>query len=231
MASVEQRGIKTSRDKQGGVTLTKSWVVDTLEETQTVGDEFVMGMPEEDRSSVRLENGRHEVTINYKGAADDTKPEQEKWSGKLSFREDPIQAHPNWAELRDTYGWVDEGGGKGHFPEDMPAGRGTATGLSGGKPAAGKKNPMFGAKTFPVLIGEVTHGYVRKALPGDLLDRVGRVLESLPSSSGIATPAGYAWLTQTPEFDQEGNSWRIVDHYKLLPEDGYLAVAYKLIKR
>lgn len=234
MASVEQRGLTTSRDKQGGITVSKQWVVDTLDETLTVGEESVLGLPEEDRGSQKRDDGRHLVTINYKGAQEDSSPQREKWGGKLTFREDPIQSHPNWTRLRDDYGWVDDGGGKGHFPEEMPANSPGKTGVGTGAAARGQdgaKNPMFGAKTFPVIVGDISHSYIRRELPQDLLGKIGRVLNDLPGNSGIRTPEGYAWLTQCPEFDQEGNAWRIVDHYKLVPKDGYLYIAYNLIKR
>ena len=38
MSAVEQQGTKLRRDQRGLVSITKSWVVDTLEETLTVGD-------------------------------------------------------------------------------------------------------------------------------------------------------------------------------------------------
>jgi hypothetical protein len=230
MGAVEQRGLTTSKDRLGVTTVSKQWVVDTLEEVETVGDATVLGLPEEDRSSAKRDDMRHLVTINYRGVKEDTKPEKEKWGGKLMFREDPIQSHPNWPTLRDTYGWVDEGSGKGHFPEEMPTDNAGAR-VGKGVAVRGGRNPMFGAKTFPVIVGEITHSYLRTTWPSDVLDNIGRVLEDLPGNSGIRTPEGYAWLVVCPDFDQEGEAgWRFVDHYKLIPKDGYLYAAYMVLR-
>ncbi|WP_156346587.1 hypothetical protein [Verrucomicrobium spinosum] len=91
---------------------------------------------------------------------------------------------------------------------------------------------MFGAKTWPILIGQVSRTYVRKSFPPDLLDKPGTVLERLPGNSGIQTPDGYVWLTQLPKFDQQGpEGWTLGENYDLVPRDGYLAILYGLIKR
>ncbi|WP_075090600.1 hypothetical protein [Verrucomicrobium spinosum] len=105
MAVLEQRGLTTSRDRTGGISLVKKWIVDTLEETLTVGDRTMLGMPEDSRTSHQLEGGkgRHVVLITYKGVEVETSPDNERWSGELKFREDPIETHPFLDELLARY--------------------------------------------------------------------------------------------------------------------------------
>jgi hypothetical protein len=235
MASLLQRGTTINRDKFGVITLTVNWVVDTLEETMSVGASMVFGLPETGRNGAQMDDGkgRYKLTITYAGSQDDSKPNQERWSGRLSFREEPIESHPQIMRLMRDYEGSFEGEGserKVVWPEFLK-GSDKGSGFSKAQGGSGVKNPMFGARTYPVLVGEITHSYQRKQRPADLLTKVGKVLASLPSGSGLQTPSGYCWVTQLPEWDQQGGCWKIDDHYMLTPKEGYVALTYNAIRR
>ena len=235
MATILQRGTKGKRDTQTGkLSLTVKWVVDDLAAVLTVGDAFVLGLPEIDRDFTQQIDGagRYEVTIMYGGidAKGPVNPGRQggRWSGRITIREEPIETAPNFQALMTTYQGSLDDNGKVTWPATLTQ-KGGSTGLSGGK-AASIKNKMFGVSTYPVLGGEVEHEYMEKSEPGDLLTRVGKVLAALPAG-GPKTPKDYVWVTMCPEFEPHGTAWNIKDKYQLVHKDSYLSVVYQVIAR
>jgi hypothetical protein len=225
------RGTRYQRNRLNGITITRVFMVDTIEEADTVAPEgSLYGIPEDEREA-QQENegkGRFKVTITYRGAKDDTPANKERWSGKIVVREEPIESCPIFEELKAKYqGRINPQTKRVEWPE-------TITARSGNLGSAGVKqrNPMFGAKTYPVQEGEVQHSYIRKKFPGDFYNKLGKVLKRLPGGSGIPTPTGYVWVTMTPEFEGMGpDAWSLKDNYRLTKEDSFTAIIHSLIRR
>ena len=224
---VLQQGTGIRRDRLGIITIRQKWVVDTLLETLTVGSGRLLGLPEDDRDFGEREDGRFEGTITYAGSQGDTPQDKEKWSGRIFYREEPIESLPGVERLVKLYEGSYDDQGKIVWPETLSSGSSSGTGLGGG--GSKKTNPMFGAKTYPVVSGEVSHTYQRRVLPANLFKRLGKVIKSLPGNSGVQTPAGCVWVCQPPEWEGVGDCWQISDHYLLAKEEGYLAIVSKIL--
>lgn len=215
--------------------MVKHWIVDTENETLTVGEASVLGLPEDDRDAQQeLEGaGRYRVTITYKGMTSDSQAEKESWNGRLSFREEKLETHPFIDLILERYEGKIEGAGdekKIVFPEFLSE-KSQGRGLDGSSKKTQQRNPMFSATTYPQQIGEVEHEYYRTSLPSDIYTRSGRVVQALPGRSDIETPEGYVWLMQPPEFSNEGDGWRIRDRYQLVPSHNYLVILSSIIVR
>ena len=228
MSAVLQQGTGIKRDRLGIITIRQKWVVDTLEETLSVGTGRLLGLPEDDRDFGQREDGRYEGIITYAGSQGDTPQDKEKWSGRIFYREEPIESLPGIEKLVKLYEGSYDDQGKIVWPETLSSGGSSGTGLSGSG-GSKKTNSMFGAKTYPVVSGEVAHTYQRRALPSTLFKRLGKIIKSLPSGSQIQTPSGYVWVCQPPEWEGIGDCWQISDHYLLAKEESYLAIVSKIL--
>lgn len=229
-ATIPQRPTQGKRDRLGRISISRQWTVDTLAEVFTVGEPTVLNLPEEDRSFERLDDGpgRYRVTITYAGCQGDSPDSKDTWNGKLSMREEPIESAPNFQALFKTYQGSFDENGKVTWPEKLSS----KTGGLGSKSTQTKKNPMFGASTYPVLQGELERTYTRVRLPPNLLTSVGKVLKKLPGSSGLSTPPGYVWIVLCPDWsNNHGSAWSITERYLLTPGEGYQSIVYGTIQR
>lgn len=223
-APVKQALETGSRDRQGRITIKRVWVVYSLAEVFTVGEPTLLGFPEDDRDFTERElPGTYQVTITYAGLQNDTPPEKDSWNGDISLREEPIETMPGLAALAKKYGGSAGADGKVTWPQYITSGSGTSQERQ-------VTNPMFGATTYPEIQGEVTREYARKTIPADLLSRIGAVLKTLPGSSGIKTPKGFVWITQTPSFATHGDAWSIRERYRLTRAESYQSIIQSLLK-
>jgi hypothetical protein len=243
MPIIEQRAGSGGRDNKGAITLARKFVVDTLEEVFNVAPERALfGLPEDTRNYTQQSEGagRYEVNITYKGISPSGPSPQSpdadsaQWSGKVVIREEPLESCPELQQLLTEYeGTIKKENGKVvlDWPEFLTSGGGGSGLGSGGN---GKvRNPMFGAKTYPVISGEVQVEYVwaNSKLPNDLYNRVGRALPALPGGR-VPTPDGYVWIVMCPEFVQHGErAWKIRQSYRLAKKDSYIAIIHKVIGR
>lgn len=230
-------GISGGRDENGIITITQPWHADTLEECFTMpGETPIAGLPEVGRrlgtwDPDTVTNG-YQVGISYQGR--DTKfPEKESETYDLDseFSEQPVERFHELEELKANWGArIEDVGGekKVLFDEILTTGSGTGEGAGGfakgEKSAAGRPNPLFGLKTFPRYESVWIHTYVRKSMPGNLLDRVGLVVKRPPGNP--PTPEGRDWKLLPPllqVFKGEGGC-RITDRYVLSPPKGWPAI-------
>jgi hypothetical protein len=116
------------------------------------------------------------------------------------------------------------------FPEKLTSSKSSGSGLSGSKSTSGDKNPLFGMTTYLVLNAVFRHTYLRRTIPGDLLDRVGTTVDRLPES--FPTPAGRNWLVMPPRAGKRGNVFEISEEWTLSkPGEKWPDAIYGLIQR
>ncbi len=217
--------------------------MNTEEEALLCGPDSVAGLPKESIAWTQEEEGvgRLVVTVNYKGVSTTTPgiaPRDKNnpiWSGKIVIREEPITSAPNLDALLKKYQGKLTADAQGRVTikwDEFLTGGSSSGGLSGGE-VSKVRNPMYGAKTFPVQEGEVQATFVHQGinLPDDIYDRLGRVLTSLKGSR-IKTPKGYVWVTMAPEFKELGQkAWEIRQSYRLTLKDSYTAIIHSIIRR
>lgn len=223
-------GISGGRDENGIVSITQPWWCETLAECFSVGDRTMLGLTEKTRSlgvwdPTTILNG-FQVGITYEGI-DTTFPEKDSETFDLDaeFSEQPIEKFHDLDMLIEKYGATitDIGGEKKlEFPEFMPTGKGAGkTGFGKGVESSDERNRLFGQKSFPQYESVWVHTYMRRRIPRDLLERVGRVVNRPPGNP--PTPKDRDWFIMAPVVQifkgQEG--CRIVDKYKLSPPGGW----------
>lgn len=223
-------GLTAGRDERGLISLALPWNCATLEETMTVGSGAPFGLPEVRRAVSQLEDGSFQVTITFEGTEGGADGSDETFEFDSMFREEPIESHPNIDQLKSTYGGTVNSDGRIVFPEKLPGGKSSGSGLSGSKSSAGDKNPLFGVTTYLVLNAVFRHTYLRSTIPDDLLDKVGTTRERLPE--GFPTPAGRNWLIMPPKVSKRGNVYEISEEWLLSkPGQTWPEAIYGLIQR
>ena len=229
MSAIEQQGTKLRRDQRGLVSITKSWVVDTLEETLSVGDAALLGLPEVGRDANQLEGkGRYLVNITYEGTQEENGRE-DSYEFDSSFAEEPIESHKDIEALKAAFGGVENDDGTITFPLKLPSSKqGGSGGLSGGKTTKSGKNPLYGLKTYPVLRAVFRHTYLRRTLPGGLLDKIGKIRKGLPE--GFPTPNERDWLCMAPKVSRRGNVYEISEELMLSAPGGWPEAVHGLIQ-
>jgi hypothetical protein len=144
------------------------------------------------------------------------------------FAQIPIQQHPKFQELLDTYGgYPDNDGARVIWPTEKP---GTATGKSGfngnGKQKS-ETNPMFGVQDYFRLEGTYRFRYAAMQLPAGFYDRSGTIV-STGALPGKAPPAsgGRNWLFVPPPFRRRGVILDITEMYWLSGPGGWPRPVY-----
>lgn len=229
MASLHQRGLEVNIDQTGGMTAVDRFICDTLKEALAVTSDLIEGIPLETRKIKQLNDGpgRFEALLTYKGIQAQPPQNLERWSCRLSFREEPIETHPQFATLLKLYEGtvtVDERGAVSvSWPQYLKNGGGG--GFFGGGSNGKTPNPMYGAKTYPVLSAEAEHEYLRFSKPSSLMSQIGQVLPQLDTAAGLNTPNGYVWVRLCPEWETYGiQAWRIREKFELYPAGSYVPV-------
>lgn len=223
-------GWSASRDERGLISVQVPMFVDSLADTMTVSGGSPYGLPEVGRQISQIEGAGYQVVITYEGsegqAADD---EEGTYEFDSSFREEPIESHPQWPVIKARFGGSVQDD-KAVFPETLPRAQISTYGLTGNEPDAQVKNPMFGVRTYLALYVVFRRTYVRRAFPRHLLDSVGTTREKLPR--GLPTPKGRNWLVQPPKISKRGDSWEIAEEWTLSkPGEKWPPAIYRYIAR
>lgn len=213
-------------DGNGLVTGNVVWWVPDRATGWLIGDASIDGVPRKKTSVSPQPDGiGYLATINYEGIVDGIDPpedEPRQWNGRIIERQDPIETHPKFPDLLKTYkGTVKNG--KVTWPETITSGSGSKI--------VTKANPMLNVTHYPVLLGEITYTRMVRDLPSSIFRVVGKVHNSLPTSSGLATPEGYVFVQALPQWQGYGNSFRLTDTYKLTQAEGWVNLIYKIIGR
>jgi hypothetical protein len=229
-APFQMLGLTASRDDRRLVSVSVPWNCKTLGETMTVGGGHPFGLPETGRQVSQLEDGSFQVSITYEGTENEL-PEDESYEFDSSFREEPIESHPNIALIRSHFGGTTSDDGRITFPERLPRKSTSGAGLSGNESSgAGEKNPMFGQSTYLVLHAVFRRTYLKKKVPKNLLDEAGTTRDKLPG--GLPTPKGRNWLVMPPKVSKRGNVFEITEELLLSkPGEKWPPAVYRLIQR
>ena len=219
----EIKGITGGIDEIAVISYAIPYVARSVEECATVArGRIVNGLPEKSRTWQAGEGAVFIVTVIYQGQQDPSEsPQEVQTSVRPSFSEEPIESHPDIIKIMEKYaGSVDPRTGRITFQPNYTPGdngdRGLPGGSSGG--SAQKKNPFFGVEKYMKLNVTFTRTYAAKALPGNLLSQIGRVVGTPPGA-----PAGYKnrkkWLVMPPAANQRGNVVEVTEEYLLLDDD------------
>ena len=228
-APFQMLGMTASRDERRLLSVSVPWNCKTLAETMTVGGASPFGLPETGRQVSQLEDASFQVTITYQGTEGEP-PAEETYEFDSSFREEPIESHPQIARIRKRYGGVTNDDGRITFPEKLPSAGSDGSGLSGSESTSTEKNPMFGQTTYLVLHAVFRRTYLKRRVPVNLLDEVGTTREKLPG--GLPTPKGRNWLIMPPKVSKRGNVFEISEEWMLSkPGEKWPPAIYGLIER
>lgn len=227
-SSFQMLGLTGSRDERGLTSIAVPWNCAALNEVLSVGGDNPFGLPETKRAVSQLDDGSYQVTITHEGTqAEDGRGETFEFDSM--FREEPIESHPNIDRLKTMFGGTLNSDGRIMFPEKTPSGKGAGTGLGSAR-SSSDKNPMFGVTTYLVLNAVFRHTYLKRAVPGDLLDKVGTTRSNLPE--GFPTPAERNWLIMPPKVSKRGNVFEIAEEWMLSkPGQKWPEAIYGLIQR
>lgn len=205
-------------DDIGVVTHSVPYYARSREECRTVAlGRIVDGLPEKTRSWSHFEGGLFIVTVIYEGQLDPgTDPKLVTYSLRGSFEEEAVEANPEINELVKKYNgqWKD---GRVIFPPTYQEAATSGIGLLKGD-STEKKNPMAGVEKYKKLGVVWQRTYAVSGIPGGLLARVGRIVDS-PPGAPPELKGRTKWLVMQPNANTRGNVTEITEEYFLLDED------------
>lgn len=219
--AIETHGIRLQRDRIGVVQIVIPHFVETLAETLTVGERIVIGLPEVGRHATQHESGQgYDVWITYEG---DNDPQDDVSRGvgslRSSFREEPLESHPNILEIVRKYqGFYTREGKVGFNPEYTDEGD-RRDGLSGAsEEGSTRKNPFYGVEKYMALEVIWQWRYPALAIRSSVLSRVGKIINS-PPGNPPSIDGRSKWLVLPPSAEDRGNVKEITEEYQLLEKD------------
>lgn len=144
---------------------------------------------------------------------------------QISFSREAIEKHPKIKEILSEWaGKVNDQTGRIEFEMILPnsAGATKPSGLGSGKSNSyktGDKNPLYGLTDYPSwsIIFSVTR--VVATLPTDLLERIGKIVKSLPM--GLPTPDDRDWKILPSTADFRGDCWQWTESWMLSDKGGW----------
>lgn len=215
----EQPKKSGKRNRNGLLTITREFVVDSEDECLSVGPSSVMGCSEEDREWSKRIGGveRWDVKITYQGSADGES--RDTICVKQVIREEPIESHPDIESIKKTYGGTENYDGTISFPATLA----TGTGGSGSSAKRTTKNPMFGAKTYGRKSAQWSRTYVTKNEPADIEDMAGRT--SKKPKGAWRAPEGKLWVYGCSESKPVGSNFEITEN-ATLEDEGIAKAVY-----
>ena len=181
------------------------------------------------------------VTVTYEGIVDNNFAGIKNARVELdaSYGEETLLSHPDWLDLKVLFdGEYDEESGQLRFSETLTdtdsvsrvQGLSTAFGLSSTVNADGKmelKNPLFGEETYLTLGAIFRRTYAVSEIPGDILNKVGSVVDALPDEFAAADLASRNWMQQPFKISRRGGAFVITDELLQSPIGGWNEALYK----
>jgi len=221
----EIKGIQGSVDKIGVKQITVPYYARNLEECAVVAQgRIVDGLPEESRTWQPGEGAMFIVTVIYQGQEDPTdnpKASNIQTSLQTSWEEEPIETHPKINEIIEKYaGDVDPNTKAVTFPQFYVPGKDGKRGLDDHASVlkGSVKNPFFGVFKYKKLTVVYSRTYAISKIPGNLLTRVGKIVNT-PPGSPPELKGRTKWLVLPPVMNQRGNVFEIGESYHLLEEE------------
>ena len=217
-----------SIDENGKGKAVDVYRVQTLQQCATWGPaRNELGWRESSRSwSLLTGNLGYELSITYEGSGFDGEfaEDTNDYSMDLSFSEEPIESHPNFLNIMETYGGVLGEDQRVVFPPTIPSSQGESNGLTeeGGE----TKNPLFEQKTYLALRAVFRHTYYTSRRPK--LDRIGNIVKGIPG--GFDTPEGHDWLVMPPKAQRKGRGqYQVTQEYLLSEFGGWPKEVYAIL--
>lgn len=217
----EIKGIVGGTDETGVTSYQVPFYARNIEECATVARGYTIGgLPEKSRTWAPGEGAVFIVTVLYQGQAnpsDSPKVSEVQTSLESSWTEEPIEYHPRLAEILKKY--------EGHIDKDnrvvfepfLKDEKSQQGGLSKTE-SKSKKNPFFGIEKYQKLSVSYSRTYAAKSMPGNLLRRVGKIVNS-PPGAPPELQGQTKWLVLPPSARQRGNVFEITENYQLMDAD------------
>jgi len=227
------KGIRFSVDRRGMFSGSASYLCDDIAEATSGSLPNPFGaVSEVGRSGGEWDVDEQKFVVQavFEGLLSEPTPDQEEYTLDAEFSEEPIESHPQIASILKNYGGTKRDDGTIEFPETMPSGKGgSGTGLARTAKKAGDKNPFFGVTSYPAMRCVASHSYIKRSLGSAIYNRVGNVLNGLPS--GFDEPGGRKWLVMPPLARRRGDVWDVTERYKDIGDDPAVELMAKLIQK
>lgn len=215
MALTEIRGSTIDTNSESGQTVASvKWHCTSLSEARSSVPATYEGLDLTTKRIVPYNNvsGQYVAECSYAGTDAEDDPNEDAGTFEIisEEREEPIENFPDRQWLIDEYGAY-ESDGLLKFPMRIPKKTGTGTGLqrswvsSKGK---GLDNPLFNARTYPVIYEVAVRVYFSKRIPASLLAEAGTIISRLPSGFGNQG-SGRKWWVERPHRVKQGGAWQI----------------------
>lgn len=142
-----------------------------------------------------------------------------------TFNQEPIESHPDWRWLRDTFGGS-LANGQVSWLEELPRSAENASrGLKLRRTESGaRRNPLLGTESYLALGAIWTVTYAARALPGNLNDDLGLIVDR--PRGNPPTPRDRNWLQMAPRGRKRGNVVQISDRWMLSGIGGWVKPVY-----
>jgi hypothetical protein len=215
----EIHGTTGGWDERGLVTVVVPHVASKFSDVFATVPPPIAGLAETGRTWTHDAGATFRVDVTFEGGGpggSGSRSEGPTYSCNSSFREEPIEAHPQIEELKRLYnGQTDVSTGKVTFPATLEGAAGE-NGLAGEEGiAAETRNPMAGVEKYMALDVVWEKKYVSGKRPN--FKRVGR-LTTNPPGSAPSIAGRSAWLILPPNFVKRGNVYEVTEQWQLLPE-------------
>lgn len=241
MAS-EQRleGLSFQTETNGMTTLNVRFHSDTLQGTVDACPTEFEGLPlvsRQGENSFQNEEAGFSVNATYRGRLDGENLDSKSWRLNNSFRNNPIENHPQLARMIEEWGGYEDEDGRIRWPRDIPEGvTGLRASLGTRKVDKNKlqENPLFGVEHYMVFGSIVEVSTVEEELDEQYLARVGTVVDEVPGLEDvIPTPEGRNWMVMAPSGGGTTNSSGVgtveLSHSYMLSPPGGWGLVYTLI--
>ena len=181
-----------------------------------IGLDLLENQPRTFTRLVAGEQAGYDVTITLEGrrAGDEA---GEKWTITGTTAEDPIESHPDYAVLLETYaGSEDAGTNRAKWPKTI--------GDNGGR------NPMHGVESYLVPGLVLTRKYTADAIPAELERGLGTI-DTPPSPKNTAMKVHLSgkrdWLKIRATATERGNTIEIEESWLLSGPGGWVWEMYR----
>lgn len=211
MPNIELLGRKGGSDRNGILSITETWLCDTIEEAQAliVNNQKRGVLLQEKGDFEQQEDARYEVTLMFEGMVSNPPPDKIEVSMQGSMEQLPFPKHPRYNELVLKFGWDTEGQ---KFPPSAKA-ESFGSGLYRGVRTT-EASPVGGESSWMSAGGTVSIRYARLNLPPDVFRRIGTIHE--PSKlPGEFKFEGRNFLKLMPQVTRRGNAWDIEERFQM----------------
>jgi hypothetical protein len=171
-------------------------------------------------------NGLAEYQYSYEGAIESLKgADNFTFELDITMNQEPIQTHPDFQNLKNTYGWNSL---TKEFMELLPK-NSTATGLDGNKAGSSQaaRSPLYGVEHYFTPGGIFRKTSISSQLPPGIYNNIGT--PQTPPGIGLFSLPGLGnrnWLKLAPKVRRRGNVVEVVEEYMLSGPRGWEQAIY-----